>query len=277
VRRSACSKGTRVRAFGVVLLVLLLGSAVPGGPPPGYVQEIPGSTVSFEMVYIPGGRARLGTPPRDAEVAPFFIGKREVTWAEFEQYYLSASSSSAPPGADAVSRPSPSYHPHDHDWGRGKRPAMGLSLHAAATYCEWLSTKTGVAYRLPTEDEWEFAARAGSAADAPDAPLEAAWCAENAGKKTQEAGTKSPNAFGLHDMLGNVWEYCSGPLDPATQRPIIRGGSYREKALDLRFDLRQPVLDKWNERDPQRPRSRWWIVDGPFVGFRVARSAERKD
>jgi formylglycine-generating enzyme required for sulfatase activity len=267
-----------ISSFGVGLS----GAVREGDGPANYVQEIPETKVSFAMVYIPGGSARHGSPEdeagrdadegpaRVAEVAPFFLGRTEVTWDEFEAFYLGRKT---PDGVDAISRPSPSYHPHDRGWGRGKRPAVGMSWHAAKTYCEWLSGKTGLAYRLPTEAEWEFAARAGSLAASPESLPDVAWFAETSGGKTQEVGTKKPNAFGLCDMLGNAWEYCLDPYEPNGKKPVLRGGSWKEPGNSLRFANRQVLLDQWNERDPQRPRSQWWIVDGPFVGFRVARSA----
>ena len=284
------SRGSRF-AFGALSisfagLAFGLGTAGSGGAegaPRDYVQEIPGTPVAFSMVYIPGGTARLGSPedepqrdadegpPREAAVAPFYLARTEVTWDEYEAFYLGRKSAD---GADAISRPSPSYHPHDRGWGRGQRPAVGMSWHAAKTYCEWLAGKTGLPYRLPTEAEWEFAARAGASAASAEPLADAAWFADTSGGKTQPVGTKKPNAFGLHDMLGNAWEYCLDPYEPGGKKAVLRGGSYRDAAGALRFANRQVVLDQWNERDPQRPRSAWWIVDGPFVGFRVARSAD---
>jgi formylglycine-generating enzyme required for sulfatase activity len=221
-------------------------------------ETIPGTTVKFELVRVPSAKLPDGT-----EAPVFWIGKTEVTWDEFERWYLTPRDESV----DAITRPSPAYEPYDRGWGRGRRPAVGISFHAAKTYCEWLSKKTGRAFRLPTEAEWERAARAGAPGETLEPLAEHAWFQENADGKTQEVGRKRANALGLHDALGNAWEYC---VDPAGA-PVLRGGSWKDPASTLRFATRQAVLPKWNERDPQRPRSRWWIVDGPFVGFRVAR------
>jgi len=268
--------------WSLLLAAALSVSARPGDEPRDYVQEIPGTKVAFAMVYVAGGTAQIGSPAnepgrdadeppaRDVAVEPFFLGKTEVTWDEYETFYLSRPT---PDGVDAISRPSPSYHPHDRGWGRGKRPAVGVSWNAAKKYCEWLSGKTGGAYRLPTETEWEVAARAGSTAAAPDSLADVAWFADDSGGKSQEVGTKKPNALGFHDLLGNAWEYCLDPYAPNGKRAVVRGGSWKDPAVALRYANRQEALDQWNERDPQRPRSVWWIVDGPFVGFRVARSA----
>ena len=183
-------------------------------------------------------------------VGDVWVGKTEVTWDEFETYYLSE-----PEDADAVVRPSPSYEPYDRGWGRGGRPAVGISRNAAQRYCEWLSRKTGRTYRLPTEAEWTRACGAAQCG---------AWIRSNSGGMTREVATKTPNAHGLFDMLGNAWEYCSGP------EPILRGGCFDDATATCAS--RRTVPPEWNERDPQRPRSQWWLVDGPFVGFRLARS-----
>src|SRR5262249_22977212 len=199
---------------GLPFLAVALGTSA-GPPPSSYTEEIPGTTVRFEMIAIPGGSFRMGSPDgetgrdgdegpvRDVSVSPYFIGKTEVTWDEFEAFYLGQEKT--PDGVDAVTRPSPFYLSHDRGWGRGKRPACGISFHAAETYCEWLSKKTGRGYRLPTEAEWEYAARAGSSAASPQPLGDFAWYKENSGGRTQEAAQKKPNAFGLFDMLGNVW------------------------------------------------------------------------
>jgi formylglycine-generating enzyme required for sulfatase activity len=231
---------------GPALALPLLVSCA--APPRSYVEAIPSTTIRFEMAWIPAPR-------------PFFLGKTEVTWEEFEAFCLEE----AEGAVDGVTRPSPPYEPPDRGWGKGKHPAMSMRRHAAEAYCAWLAGKTGKPYRLPTEEEWAFACR-------PAAPLdEEAWHPGNSDFTTHEVATKRPNAFGLHDMLGNVWEYCSGDFAPGDPRPVLRGGSYGHPPS---CDVRQPFLEIWSARDPNRPRSKWWVTDGPFVGFRVARSAE---
>ena len=202
--------------------------------PENYTDAIPGTEVRFDMVYVPA--------------AKIWIGKAEVTWDEYEAYYLTEET-------DAVTRPTPSYVPHDRGWGRGKRPATAISWHAAKTYCAWLARKTGRAYRLPTEAEW--AAACGDSRPG--------WTEENSDEMTHEVGGKEPNSLGLHDMLGNVWEYCGNA-------EVLRGGSWREPRSEVDCAARTPVEPEWNERDPQLPRSIWWLTDGTFTGFRVARA-----
>ena len=214
--------------------------------PHDYTEEVPGTTVRFEMVHIPASK-------------PFWIGKTEVTWAAFELYYLTRDQAAA----DAVARPSPPYEPPDGGWGRGNRPAVRMTRQSAERFCEWLSRKTGRSYRLPTEEEWVFACKPAGA------PEEEAWYEGNSGGTTHPVGERRPNAFGLYDMLGNVWEYCEGDFGPNDPRPVLRGGSFRDPVSP---SARQTVLEPWFERDPQRPRSRWWIPDGPFLGFRLVSS-----
>lgn len=188
--------------------------------------------------------------------ARIWIGRTEVTWDEYEVWYFKKDLA---PGADASTRPSNSYEPHDNGWGAGRRPAIKINRQAALRYCEWLSALTGKTYGLPSDREWEIAC-----GPAPADPREQAWFAV---ETTHEVATKKPNARGLHDMLGNAWEYVA---DDEDGRPVIRGGAYNSKSVLP--PPRERYDPAWNERDPQRPRSKWWVCDGPFLGFRVARS-----
>ena len=287
-----------------------------------YTDKIPGTPTTFDMVYIPGGKFQMGSPDAEAgrdddespitavDVAPFWIGKFEVTWIEYEAFWLSQQSGTE--GADAVTRPSAAYEPPDHGWGRAKFPVMHLTWHAAVHYCRWLSLKTGHTYRLPTEAEWEYACRGGkttaySFGDDPAQAGDYAWCAANAGGKTHAVGEKKPNAFGLHDIHGNVWEYCLNPYTPKIgegdpleawskhgpiaeydpvkgrscefcaaanrkHKAVLRGGSFKDQAPALRCANRQSPVPEWNERNPQRPPGPWWYTDGEMCGLRLARS-----
>jgi len=153
----------------------------------------------------------------------------------------------------------------------GAHPAVGMRWHGAMGYSEWVSALTGQRYRLPTEAELEYAARAGSTAAGPDKADEVAWYKENAEKKTHLTGTKKPNAFGLCDLMGNVWEYAVEYHTPPEYRPVLRGGAWNTPGAELRFAARQEINPAWYERDPNRPRSMWWLTDGPFIGFRLVR------
>jgi len=276
-----------------------------------YTYKIPGTSTEFDMIYIPGGEFEMGSPKSEpgrdddedpvhkVKVSPFWIGKTEVTWDEYEYYAFRPVIEPRAVNIVEITRPSPSYEPYDHGWGRGKSPAMGISLYAAKKYCEWLSLKTGDYYRLPTEAEWEFACRAGSStaysfgSDAEELE-EYAWFNKNGGRKTNKVGLKRPNAFGLYDMHGNVWEFCTGyydanyyktlkdkniTVDPQGPEegidPVIRGGSWNDPPLELRSANRKAVPVEWWDRDPMMPRGIWWFIDGQYVGFRVVRPVNR--
>ena len=144
---------------------------------------------------------------------------------------------------------------------------MSIAAGSAQSFCRWLSAKTGRTYRLPTDAEWSHAAmlavrREGGAKVSID---EVSWHGGNANARTHPVGTRPPDALGLSDLFGNVAEWVSTGADSYT----TRGGSYRELASALGPTTRADQDASWNERDPQLPKSRWWLSDGPFVGFRV--------
>jgi formylglycine-generating enzyme required for sulfatase activity len=179
---------------------------------------------------------------------------------------------------------------------------IGVTHHAAMDYCRWLSMKTGKAYRLPTEAEWEYACRAGtktaySFGDDPKQLGDYAWFAGNSEELTHEVGKKKPNPWGLYDMHGNVNEWCLDhyqkdyyaqfPLDKPTLAPLLmptekrfshvaRGGSWADKADAARSAARRGSIERWIRQDPQRPKSIWWLTDAEFIGFRLVRAVEEQ-
>lgn len=272
-----------------------------------YDQAVPASALHFNMVPIPGGSFLMGStakeksrkpdegPQRKVIISPFWMGALEVSRDEFDVFYKDENTSQNSK-VDAVTRPSPQYI--DMSLGMGKEggyPVNSLSQQAALMYCRWLYQKTGVFYRLPTEAEWEYACRAGSSTTwyfgNNAAELGAnAWCSSNSNNKFQKTGQKLPNAWGLYDMLGNVSEWTldhyeekmlerrtdnSTDTIPAaiTNRypKVTRGGSYADDLDLLRCASRQPSNPSWNRRDPQIPKSRWWLTEAGFVGFRILR------
>jgi formylglycine-generating enzyme required for sulfatase activity len=144
-------------------------------------------------------------------------------------------------------------------------PAVGISRHAAEQYCAWLSLRTGRTYRLPTEAEWEAACAGAMDRDAQ------AWHAGNSGGQPRPVGTRAPDAHGLCDLLGNAWEWCSGPFAPEDDRPVMRGGCWDSPPAQCDCTSRRGCPEAWNDSDAQRPRGIWWLADGPYVGFRVLR------
>ncbi len=241
-----------------------------------YTETIPGTVVKFEMVPVPGGTYTITDPktgkPRQVTIKPFYIGKTEVTWDEFDVFVhkLDAPDTQKTGGADAVSRPSKPYGAVDRGFGHKGYPAISMSYLSAQKYCEWLSAKTGKKYRLPTEAEWEYACRAGVLPAGPitDSELldKLAWHWGNSDDKTHKVGTKQPNAWGIHDMLGNVAEWCR-PMDDEV--PVVRGGSFYDEPDKVHPAARRKYTPDWQMNDPQNPKSQWWLTDAPFVGFRV--------
>jgi formylglycine-generating enzyme required for sulfatase activity len=264
------------------LFLLVWAQAVPE------TVELPGTKIKFQVVSIPGGKAKIGSPQadpdrkpdeplRELEVQPFQMGVHEVTWAEFNAFHTN------PKDLDAVTRPS---HADTYfgdagipaDFLEPRRPLTNVRWHSAVMYCEWLSRKTGRYFRLPTEVEWEYAARAGSDAPAPAKPGEVAWFKGNSQEKTHVGGGKAPNAFGVYDLLGNVWEYALEPYAFPDYSPVIRGGCWSSPARELRYANRQTIPYRWFSEDSNLPRSVWWLTASEVsIGFRVVCVADAAD
>ena len=212
------------------------------------------------------------------------------------------------PNVDAISGPTPPFGFPDQGWGGGDRPAITMTHYAAETFCQWLSKKTGKKYRLPTEAEWEYAARGGTetpyffTGNPKDFSNQGFWRKffdaktdsistfivynNNSKNKTQEPSTVKANPFGLKNMLGNVMEYCADKYDPEAYSKngdnvtnplvtegtewVVRGGNYVSDASDVRSAARGCTQhDAWLKTDPQQPKSIWWYSDIKGIGFRV--------
>jgi formylglycine-generating enzyme required for sulfatase activity len=224
-----------------------------------------------EVVVIPAGQFTMGAipgeqgaeedegPPHTVSISkPFALGKYEVTHDEWETCVVEKACERVP----------------DEGWGRGKRPVLHVDYEQAVGYAKWLSAKTGKVYRLPSEAEWEYAARAGTDQPRPWGADAARACHfsniydESAKMKyrfgwrsfpcddkhveTAPVGSFAPNAFGLHDMLGNVWEWvadCYAPyasasadgsavVDEGCKKRISRGGSWNVFPVWVRVSYR---------------------------------------
>jgi formylglycine-generating enzyme required for sulfatase activity len=257
-------------------VVLLVGCAFLGDcavtaeaprAPESFMQDISDTTVSFEMIGVPPGSVRIDTEdgPREIEVGPFWIGKTELTWDVYDVFCLRLDRTRSEFGtaADAVTRPSKPYAPPDRGFGHAGYAALSMTYHAAQTFCQWMSLKTGRTYRLPTEAEWQHACAFGNVD--PAALDEYAWYKGNADHQTHPVASRKPNALDIYDMYGNIWEWCTD-LDG---EPVTAGGSFRNEPERLGPHARARQDDTWNASDPQFPKSRWWLADASWVGFRV--------
>lgn len=249
----------------------------------------PGSGESFkdcdtcpEMVVVPAGSFMMGSPKgeggRDEDegpqrevtfAKPFAVGKFEVTWDEWDACVAGRGCDNAPVEKAGG----------DNGWGKGRRPIIEVDWKDAKAFASWLSKKTGKPYRLLTEAEWEYAARAGSTTryswgdDVGKGNANCNGCgSEWDDKQTAPVGSFKPNGFGLHDMHGNVWEwveecyknsYKGAPSDGTAvtsstcERRVLRGGSWNYL----------PQLLRSAYRIRSRPVNR-----GSYIGFRIART-----
>ena len=282
-----------------------------------YVQKIAGTDHVIDMVFIKGGSFTMGSleseegrkksesPQHIVEINDFWMGRYEITWDVYTLFLdrkidinsLETKGLEVELDVDAVASATPAYT--DMSFGMGKEgyPAICMTQYAATRFCEWLSAMTGNFYRLPTEAEWEYAARAGtsSAYSFGDDVLlldDYAWYRSNSDQKYQKVGQKKSNSWGLYDMHGNVAEwtldqYSSDTYskrDSLTSNPfvkpiktyprVVRGGSWKDYPDRLRSAARRASSMAWKRQDPQIPKSIWWHTDADFVGFRIVRPFE---
>lgn len=285
-----------------ILLLILAPLLIQAQDFKAYEQTIPGTSIKFKLAAVQGGKFKMGSPAneknreadeaqKEVEVSSYWMGTHEITFAEWDAYFKDNSLPQSKT-IDGVTRATPQYI--DLTWGMGRdanHPTNSMSQLAAIMYCKWLYAKTGIFFRLPTEAEWEFACKGGTTSKAPNtdaaALKEQAYFADNSANKFHHVGEKKPNALGLFDMLGNLTEWTLDQYDasgygklnakdplaqPASKYPrVTRGGSYLSTANELRCANRIPSDANWNQRDPQIPKSKWWLTDGMGVGFRVVR------
>ncbi len=241
----------------------------PDKPTPFRDRFHDSKTEGPEMVWLPGGTFTMGDdksnqsdekPAHQVTLSHFAVGKYPVTFDEY----------------DAFCKATGRKKPDDRGWGRDRRPVIYVTWDDAQAYCQWLNQRTGQDYLLLTEAQWEYACRAGSEtawcfSDDEHQLSQYAWYGEDWGKgSTHPVGNKQANAWGLHDLHGNVWEwvqdwygsYSSKPQqDPSGPESgsirVLRGGSWGGSADGCRSAYRD-----WG--DPGRR--------GSALGFRLART-----
>ncbi|MDE0193498.1 MAG: formylglycine-generating enzyme family protein [Gammaproteobacteria bacterium] len=255
---------------GEVVIVVPRPQAVPGGT---FRDALRSGGEGPAMVVVPAGRFRMGCLSNDVLCAhdeepvhevtipvPFALSAHEVTFEDYDRFT----------GTRRVD---------DQGWGRGPRPVVDVSWDDAREYVEWLSLQTGAEYRLPTEAEWEYAARAGTTTVyswGNGVGANRANCggcgSEWGGKQTAPVGSFASNAFGLHDMHGNVWEWVADCWNESY------GGAPSDGSAWLAGDCAKRVVrgGSWfNVPSYARAASRAWSTVGNrlgSMGFRVART-----
>jgi formylglycine-generating enzyme required for sulfatase activity len=230
-------------------------------PTPAAVQPVPTAPQSAirdcpqcpEMLLIQAGAFEMGssemfdfeTPVHRVSIRKaFYIGRREVTFEEWDACFAEGGCK---------------HKPDDRGLGRGRRPATDLAWDDAKSYVEWLSQKTGKTYRLPSESEWEYVARAGTTTTYPwgrtveKDKANCIGCTSDPVRKTIDTGSFPPNAFGIYDMTGNAAEwvedcwsdsYRGAPADgsawtkPQCRERVLRGGSFNNDPKYLRSAAR---------------------------------------
>jgi formylglycine-generating enzyme required for sulfatase activity len=281
-----------------------------GKPVAAYKEELD-TGVSFEMLPVKGGSFRWQGEQADdvieASISPFWMGKHEVTWNEYEPFMITElprekdgqvlefMRDSVEDEVKLLARPTPPYHPMTYGMPREGYPAVSMTQHAASKYCQWLSYKTGHFYRLPTEAEWEYACRAGSEAKyswGDDAAKAGEYALVNgdASSNYELPGQKKANAWGFHDMHGNVLEWTldqhvenrlkhygtnkvQDPWVIATKAypHVTKGGYWQQDEEAIACSARHPSKPEWKQSDPQSPKSLWYHTDTPWLGMRIVR------
>ena len=241
------------------------------GPPRTIDLLVPGTQITLHLVHVP------------QENGPGFrLSSMEIPWELYDHFIYGLDDPAAVPDdpddaarqalAHAVTRPSRPYISMDRGFGRTNYPAISMSRFSAETFCQWLSALTGHTFRLPSVQEWQHACRLGNVTM--ELLSDRAWTAENSGLTTHPRGSRSADALGLFDMVGNAAEWVIIPGERGIVRGAVMGGSYLTPADEAGCDCVQNESPDWNASDPQFPKSAWWLADGGFIGFRVLMEME---
>lgn len=234
------------------------------------VDSLPGQRLTWEMVRVPAGDVRLTVDGVTSAVTvdSFWIARTELPWELYDVYALRLDVPRADRArVDAVSRPSNPYGAPDRGFGHRGYPAISVTHSAAVAFAAWLSERTGHRYAVASDAQWQRAADLAFAGIPASEYAAHTWFADNAEASTHALAQRRPDALGLFDLLGNAAEWVTG----TDGTPWLRGGSYQTPAAALAPGLRERQVPSWNQTDPQDPKSRWWLSDGPFAGFRLVR------
>ena len=226
------------KGIGVAIVVAVaLGIAVRGANPPGEGLALDlGNNITLKLVKIPAGKFMMGVPAGAADrlktdedehevtiAKEFWMGATEVTQAQYETIMGDNPVVTKPPPPNRTQVVDPQC------------PVVRVNLNQAKEFCKKLSAKSGKTVRLPTEEEWEYAARAGGDGLNGAKLADQEWFMDNSESKQRLVGTKAPNAWGLYDMLGNVGEWTT-----SAKGAWIRGGHWNAKAEMCRPNRRGP-------------------------------------
>jgi formylglycine-generating enzyme required for sulfatase activity len=268
---AACSRASGFATFlALAALLALVAPAAPADAQQVVVDSLPRMRLAWELVRVPGGEVEVvgKSGPVKASVEPFLIGRTEVPWELYDVYALRLDvPRDQRAHVDATSRPSNPYGAPDHGFGHRGYATLSVTHAAAVRFAAWLSERTGHRYAVATDAQWQRAADLAFAGVAPSEYEKHAWYAANAEGTTHPVAKRAPDRLGLFDLLGNAGEWVTG----ADSVPWLRGGSYQTRGEALTPALRQRQVPSWNQTDPQDPKSRWWLSDGTFVGFRLVR------
>jgi len=246
-----------------------LGKIEPGSV---FFDTLKDSSEGPEMIVIPGGSFEMGDvegigdedelPVHSVVIArPFAIGKYPVTFDQYDKFCLATG-----------------YNLVRDRWGRGRLPVINVSWYDAVAYCEWISEQTGEPYRLPSEAEWEYAARGGArqetwAGTSEESEVgEYAWCAENSEEQAHPVGENRSNSFGIYDMSGNVWEWVEDCWNENYEEAPSDGSAW----LSAECGGRVLRGGSWSYyRVVARCADRFWYypdIRTSLIGFRCART-----
>jgi formylglycine-generating enzyme required for sulfatase activity len=222
-----------MRVLKLHFIVFLFGIPLHIFGQQSYVQEIPGTTTTLNLLFIPEGTFLMGSkatekghladeaPQHEVKIDAFWMAEVETTWELYTLFMERSIDTYQKQGSrgnevdisvDAVSGATTPYVDMSFGMGTDGFPAIGMTQHAAVKFCEWLSAMTGNFYRLPTEAEWEYACRAGTSTaysfgNAPSDLDEFAWYEGNSEDAYHQVGQKKANPWGLFDMHGNIAEW----------------------------------------------------------------------